>query len=121
MNTIDAEMTESKNDLPALGSVEALRFAADVVEATVSPDDPFPAFVPRSSDALRIEADRLEREQAAKTAQDHAIEQAAQVMYEGYNRGSDWAKASAASHELYRRHARDAADAGLLNTKHGEA
>ena len=66
-------------------------------------------------------ADRLEREQAAKTAQDHAIEQAAQVMYEGYNRGSDWAKASAASHDLYRRYARDLADAGLLNTKHGEA
>lgn len=65
-------------------------------------------------------ADRLEREQAAKTAQDHAIEQAAQVMYEGYNRGSDWAKASAASHDLYRRYARDLADAGLLNTKHGD-
>ena len=108
-------MTESKNgSLPALGSVEALRFAADVVEATVSPDDPFPAFVPRSSDALRIEADRLEREQAAKTAQDHAIEQAAHVIHEAY--GREWCDADDASRRLNRARAQALADAGLLNT-----
>ena len=115
MNTIDAEMTESKNDLPALGSVEALRFAADVVEATVSPDDPFPAFVPRSSDALRIEADRVEREQAAKNAQDHAIEQAAQVIFEAANPQTKWDHGAPLSRAHCRDSAKALADAGLLH------
>lgn len=100
---------------PNVKSAEALRFAADVVAATSLGG--LPEHVYCSADDLRVLAD----ERDAKTAQDHAIEQAAQAMYEGYNRGSDWAKASAASHDLYRRHARDLADKGLLNTKHGEA
>ena len=63
-------------------------------------------------------ADRLEREQAAKTAQDHAIEQAAQVIHEAY--GREWCDADDASRRLNRARAQALADAGLLNTKHGD-
>lgn len=111
-------MSEGLNvGLPALGSVEALRFAADVVEATVSPDDPFPAFVPRSADALRIEADRVEREQAEKAKHDALIEQAARVIHGAY--GREWCDADGDSRRLNYARARALADAGLLKSDGG--
>ena len=114
--------------LPVLGSVEALRFAADVAEergrawlTERGSGKCDPEAVPFNALELRYEADRLEREQAAKTAQDHAIEQAAQVMWARIIPVVTWDSGAPESREYYRELARHLADAGLLNTKHGEA
>ena len=108
---LESELAEAKASpsLPDVKSPEALRFAADVAlsvgwMSTVS--------------RFHVEADRLEREQAAKTAQDHAIEQAAHVIHEAY--GREWCDADDASRRLNRARAQALADAGLLNTKHGD-
>lgn len=85
-----AEEGEELSSLPDVGSPEALQFAANVVEATCSDesgpgddvDDYWPEHCRLSASDLRRLADRLEREQAAKTAQDHAIEQAATLIGE---------------------------------------
>lgn len=69
-------------------------------------------------------ADRLEREQAAKTAQDHAIEEAAQVAFLANNTHdtvATWDVVHESTREGYRRTCHALAKAGLLNTKHGEA
>ena len=65
-------------------------------------------------------ADRLEREQAVKTAQDHAIEQAAQVLI-WPQQGITWDAANGPQRKDARVVAGHLAKAGLLNTKHGEA
>lgn len=69
---------------------------------------------------LRVEADRLEREQAAKTAQDHAIEEAARVICDFENSRFNHATGDTPSPSPME-YARVLASAGLLNTKHGEA
>lgn len=49
--------------LPLVGSSEALRFAADVIELTASPDLDFPEYQKRDAEQLRAEAVRVEREE----------------------------------------------------------
>lgn len=109
---LNAKLAEAKASpsLPDVKSPEALRFAADVAETfdrLRSGDRAIPSI-------FRERADRLEREQAAKTAQDHAIEQAAQVLCERFG-------AAVLDGPPPLEYARALADAGLLNTKHGEA
>ena len=94
--------------LPDVKSSEALRFAADVNAAH--------GYILDAHD-LRVIANRLEREQAAKTAQDHAIEQAAQVAYLANNTHQsdvDWDAVHESTREGYRRTCRALFEAGLL-------
>ena len=108
--------TEASPSLPDLKSPEALRFAADVLSNLETDADHYHL----CNDLIDL-ADRFEREQAAKTAQDHTIEQAAQVLFLSAHDlpWGDWQNHPGADH--FRKHARALADAGLLNTKHGEA
>ena len=96
---------ERVTSLPALGSVEALRFAADVVAQR--------GHVVWASE-MRVIADRLEREQAAKAAQDHAVEQAAQVILEFENSRFDHAAGKIPDLSPME-YAQALAGAGLLN------
>lgn len=102
--------------LPDVKSSEALRLAADVLSNLETDADHYHL----CNDLIDL-ADRLEREQAAKTAQDHAIEQAAQVLWARMIPVVTWDSGAPESREYYREVARHLADAGLLNTKHGEA
>ena len=108
---LESELAEAKDSpsLPDVKSPEALRFAADVIEDTAAP--PLRDGVKRSARDLRREAVRLERELAAETAQDHAIEQAAQVIHEAY--GREWCDADEDSRRLSRARAQALADKGL--------
>ena len=102
--------------LPALGSVEALRFAADVLQELGDRHGSYNVVAPHIR-SMRVEADRLEREQAAKTARDHAIEQAAQVAYLANNTHDTdvgWDTVHESTREGYRRTCRALFEAGLL-------
>ena len=106
---------QASPSLPDVKWPEALRFAADVLEATAYPDDQSPHLAARTPSGLRKHADRLEREQAAKTAQDHAIEQAAQVIFEAANPQTKWDHGAPLSRAHCRDSAKALADAGLLH------
>lgn len=114
---LNAKLAEAKASpsLPDVKSPEALRFAADVAETF----DRLRSGDRAISSIFRERADLLE---AAKTAQDHTIEQAARAMYEARRPDScDWESGIEKTKELYRVHARALAEAGLLNTVGGEA
>ena len=63
-------------------SSEALRQAADVIEATSPPFSDFAAYTMRSATDLRTEADRLERETKAQAARAALVEEMARAGYE---------------------------------------
>ena len=72
---------EEGEKLPALGSPEALRFAADVGANLWSEGD-------TAVRNLRCEADRVERKQAEKAKHDTALESAARLIAK--SAGHDW-------------------------------
>ena len=97
-------------------------FAADVIDQFYRDTDgeSFTEALSWVAAHLTQGADRLEREQAAKTAQDHAIEQAARVICDFENSRFNHATGDIPSPSPME-YARVLASAGLLNTKHGEA
>lgn len=116
---LDRKVSESKAS-PSLSDVKspkALRFAADVIERHWR--TMYGQLHPHTA-VLRKRADCVEREQAAKTAQDHAIEQAAHVLI-WPQQGITWDAANEPQRKDARVVAGHLAKAGLLNTKHGEA
>ena len=99
--------------LPALGSVEALRFAADVIDHNGGEWEEHRG----SARFLREVAGIKEREQAEKAKHDALIEQAARVIHGAY--GREWCDADGDSRRLNYARARALADAGLLKSDGG--
>ena len=82
LDQLEKELAECASTTFDPKSPDALRQAADVIEATSPPFSDFAASTMRSATDLRTEADRLERETKAQAAREALVEEMARAGYE---------------------------------------